>query len=160
MQNPFDAPVPGESLTSEPGAMPFEGPPEFTDPEKAIRAIMMSMFEQRKSHRLLALLESGVPVEGVVRGILFAGFMEGKWSPDLAIIIAPVVTGMIMNLADAADIDVQLQMKPKIVDNVIFDLENIREEMDEESLDDPEEDMEEETIAPPVSGGPSLIQRR
>ena len=33
--NPFDAPVPGQSLTDTPGNYPWEHPPQFTDPEEA-----------------------------------------------------------------------------------------------------------------------------
>ena len=34
------------------------------------------------------MLDSGVPVEGIVRTIVFAGFMEGKYTPDVGFILA------------------------------------------------------------------------
>ena len=33
------------------------------------------------------MLDAGVPVEALGRVLLFAGFMEGKFSPDVAFII-------------------------------------------------------------------------
>ena len=33
--NPFDSPVPGQSLTDTPGNYPWEHPPQFVDPEEA-----------------------------------------------------------------------------------------------------------------------------
>ena len=41
------------------------------------------------------MLDAGVPVEAIGRTILFAGFMEGKFSPDLAFIITEPVMKMI-----------------------------------------------------------------
>ena len=32
----FDAPIPGQSLTSEPKNAPFERPPEIVNPEEAL----------------------------------------------------------------------------------------------------------------------------
>ena len=46
------------------------------------------------------MLDAGVPVEAVVRVITFAGFMEGKFNPDVGfIIIEPL-----MNLVSAIGI--------------------------------------------------------
>ena len=41
------------------------------------------------------MLDAGVPVEAIGRTVLFGGFMEGKFSPDLAFIITEPVMKMI-----------------------------------------------------------------
>ena len=41
------------------------------------------------------MLDSGIPVEAIGRIILFSGFTEGKWNPDVAFIIAEPVMKMI-----------------------------------------------------------------
>ena len=43
--NPFDAPIPGQSLTDEPGNYPWEHPPKTTDPEE-LMLIIMETFNQ------------------------------------------------------------------------------------------------------------------
>ena len=38
--DPFDRPIPGQSLTSTPKAWPWENPPEFTDVDEAFMYII------------------------------------------------------------------------------------------------------------------------
>ena len=42
---------------------------------------------------MIYLLEAGMPVEGIARTIVFAGFMEGEFSPDLGFTLAEAVMG-------------------------------------------------------------------
>ena len=41
------------------------------------------------------MLDAGIPVEAIARVILFGGFTDGKWTPDVAFIIAEPVMKMI-----------------------------------------------------------------
>jgi hypothetical protein len=41
------------------------------------------------------MLDSGIPVEAIGRIIIFSGFIEGKWNPDVAFVIAEPVMKMI-----------------------------------------------------------------
>ena len=51
------------------------------------------------------MLSANVPAEAVVRTILFAGFTEGKFSVDTAILLAPVVLMQVVSIAKAAGIE-------------------------------------------------------
>ena len=93
--DPFDAPVPGQSLTDTPGNYPWEHPPQFTDPEEVTEYLWVTMHQKQLTEQLIGMLDAGVPVEAIGRTILFAGFMEGKFSPDLAFIITEPVMKMI-----------------------------------------------------------------
>jgi len=93
--NPFDSPVPGQSLTDTPGNYPWEHPPQFTDPEETTEYIWATLHQKELTEQLIGMLDAGVPVEAIGRTILFAGFMEGKFSPDLAFIITEPVMKMI-----------------------------------------------------------------
>jgi hypothetical protein len=44
------------------------------------------------------MLDAGIPVEALGRTILFAGFVEGKFTPDVAFIIAEPVMKMIASI--------------------------------------------------------------
>ena len=93
--NPFDSPVPGQSLTDTPGNYPWEHPPQFVDPEEVTEYIWVTLHRKELTEQLIGMLDAGVPVEAIGRTILFAGFMEGKFSPDLAFIITEPVMKMI-----------------------------------------------------------------
>jgi len=54
--------------------------------------------------QLATMLSSKVPAEAIVRTILFAGFTEGKWTVDMATLLAPVVLYQIVNIGKAAGI--------------------------------------------------------
>ena len=51
------------------------------------------------------MLDAGIPVEALGRVILFGGFVEGKFSPDVAFIIAQPVMEMIASMGVAAGVD-------------------------------------------------------
>ena len=93
--DPFDSPVPGQSLTDTPGNYPWEHPPQFTDPEEVTEYLWVTMHQKQLTEQLIGMLDAGVPVEAIGRTILFAGFMEGKFSPDIAFLITEPVMKMI-----------------------------------------------------------------
>jgi len=93
--DPFDAPVPGQSLTDTPGNYPWEHPPQFNDPEEVTEYLWVTMHQKQLTEQLIGMLDAGVPVEAIGRTILFAGFMEGKFSPDIAFLITEPVMKMI-----------------------------------------------------------------
>jgi hypothetical protein len=93
--DPFDSPVAGQSLTDTPGNYPWEHEPQFVDPEEITEYLWVTMHKKEFTEELIALLDAGVPVEAIGRTVLFGGFMEGKFSPDLAFIITEPVMKMI-----------------------------------------------------------------
>lgn len=111
--DPFSAPIPGQSLARPPGTYPFEKPPQFTDPEDAFQAILRSVTRGRAAEQLLNLLEIGIPVKAIVMSLLQGGFMEGKWSVDVALLISQPVTALIMRMAREAGIRPNLGIPPR-----------------------------------------------
>ena len=97
-ENPFDAPIPGQSLTDEPGNYPWEHPPQFTDVDEVLDRLYNTLTKPTVARQLISMLDAGVPVEAIVRVITFGGFMEGKFSPDLAFIITEPVMKMIASI--------------------------------------------------------------
>ena len=101
----FDRPVPGQSLTDEPGNYPWEHPPQYTDLREARDRIFDGMTKPENAKQLITMLASDVPVEAIVRTVLFAGFTEGKWTVDMATLLAPVVLIQIVSMAKAAKLE-------------------------------------------------------
>ena len=102
--NPFDAPVPGQSLTDNPGNYPWEHSPKHTNINEAAESIFRAITEEDAALNMLAMLKSGVPVEAIVRTLLFAGFTEGKFNPDLGLLLTPIVMSMVIAIAKKANI--------------------------------------------------------
>jgi hypothetical protein len=95
----FDAPIPGQSLTTPPGAAPYERPPQFTKPDEAAEYVFDKMTSPKNAIKLQTALENGATVESIVNTTLFAGFREGKWTPDVAAIIAKPVLYQVTAIA-------------------------------------------------------------
>ena len=93
--NPFDAPVPGQGLTDKPGNYPWEHPPQYTDTSEAADFVWEKLTQPQFAEQVIAMLDAGIPVEAIGRIIIFTGFAEGKWTPDVAFIITEPVMKMI-----------------------------------------------------------------
>ena len=102
--NPFDAPVPGESLTNTPGAAAWEHPPVHAKIEDAIEFITESLAERKNGERALTLMKTGTPIEALVKVITFSGFLEGKWSVDVAKMLEPMVGMLLAKMGTTAGI--------------------------------------------------------
>ena len=104
LENPFDAPIPGQSLTDTPGNSSWEHPPQFAKVEDAAEYIWDRLHSEEMLDQVITLLRNNVPVEALVRMVLFGGFSEGKWSPDVAILLAEIVLKQIMAIGVKAEI--------------------------------------------------------
>ena len=104
IDNIFDAPIPGQSLTDTPGNANWEHPPQFVDVDEAAEYIWDRLHTEAVLDQIITLLRNGVQVEAIVRLILFTGFSEGKWTPDVAILLAEIVLKQIMAIGVKAEI--------------------------------------------------------
>lgn len=109
MLNPFNAPIPGQSLTAEPKSRPWEKPPEISNPGKAFDFLFNSMTDERNAERLLNLLEAEVPVEALTETLLMTGVMEGKWSVDVAMMMIEPTLLTLKRMAEAAGIEIEVE---------------------------------------------------
>ena len=102
--NIFDAPTPGESLTDTPGNASWEHPPQFTDVNEAAEHIWDKLHDRNLLQQVITFLEDGIPVEALARMILFSGFAEGKWTPDVALLLSEAVFNQILAIGIRAEI--------------------------------------------------------
>lgn len=94
------------SLTNDPdNRFPFEGPPEFVKKKDALEYVFDRMIDEEVYPQLIEGLERGIPVMDTTRMILFQGFTEGKWNPDLLMLMAEPTAYIIMALAERAGVD-------------------------------------------------------
>ena len=115
--DPFDAPIPGQSLTDEPGSRPWETPPEFSDIEEAYMAMEKKLYTDKVlQEKLLRLMYSGVPVLVLVKAITMGGFQEGLWTPDMAELLNIPLTFLLPQVAIDAGIKPKLEHKGAVAE--------------------------------------------
>ena len=126
--NPFNAPIPGESLTS-PSDMPksWERPPQHSDVENAMEAIYMELTQESTLRRLLEMIVKDIPLDEIAQVVLYKGYTEGKFNPDLMLLLIEPTLYLLIAIADYGDIR----------DYVLY-----KEEVDDPDTEIPDDDVE------------------
>jgi len=162
-------PIPGESLTAEPGKFPWEKPPRIVKEDQALHYILNSTLgNESVKKEILEAIDMGMTVDTIVSGLLLNGFTEGIFSPDVAELIKIPVMKFFIQEADRAGIeDIQISNLdlPKEKDDILkLDImktlnpqkfENIiSDDFSEDDLNeiDIEEDMEDDVLEEPEQG--------
>lgn len=102
-------PIPGQSLTSNPDEpRPFEGPPEFTNFKEALDYTVVELLEPEAYLSLMGAVGDNVPILDLVMQITYVGFREGKWNPDLMMMLIEPLMYLLMALAEKADIQYRI----------------------------------------------------
>ena len=97
--------VPGQSLTNSP-EQPYkwEQPPEFVNTKEASLYVFSVLTTPETVPNLLESVANGVGVVDLASIVLYSGFLEGKWNPDLMTLLMEPTMYMIMALAEKANI--------------------------------------------------------
>jgi len=102
-------PIPGQSLTSNPDEpRPFEGQPEFTNFKKALDYTTAELLLEENYTPIVLAIADGVPITDLAMQIGYVGFREGKWNPDLMLILMEPLMYLLMALAEKADIEYRI----------------------------------------------------
>ena len=102
--------IPGQSLTANPDEpYNWERPPEFTNLEEATHSLFNTIYSPETAGNILLSINNGVGIIDLASIILYTGFLEGKWNPDLMVLLAEPTMYMIMALAEKADISYELE---------------------------------------------------
>lgn len=164
--------IPGQSLTNSPD-QPYnwEKPTEYTNPREAMLYVFETLTIPETTTNVLLSISNGVGVVDIASITLYAGFLEGKWSPDLMLLLMEPTMYMIMALAEKADIPYSLEagddeapveMSPekqlKTIESGISELDKMRQvaaqRVNPQSVPQDVREVIEETEL-----SPSLLQR-
>ena len=111
MQRSLDVgrPIPGQSLTNSP-EQPYnwEKPAEYTNPKEAMLYTFEILTEPETTANILLSISKGISVIDIASIILYQGFTEGKWNPDLMTLLMEPTMYMIMALCEKAEIKYKL----------------------------------------------------
>jgi hypothetical protein len=99
-------PIPGQSLTNDP-SQPYnwEKAPEFTNAKEAMLYVFENLTVPETTANILLSLSKGIGVIDIASITLYTGFTEGKWNPDLMMLLMEPTMYMVMALAEKAELD-------------------------------------------------------
>ena len=148
-QNPFDAPIPGQSLTNEPGNSAWEHAPQYTDPDSAMNFVMKKLGNVNMAEQILLMLKAKIPAEAITRLIVFGGFTEGKWTVDVATLITPLIMQLVVAMGMRAKIKtMRISMQDTSNGQFMKDMAN-HEVLQKKASEDIKEELEQ---MPPQEG--------
>lgn len=108
--SPFDGPIPGQSLTAEPGNAPWEKPSKFSDPMDALEAYMEKLGDEDTLDDIMDMLDIGIPVSVVAGSMLSTGVMDGIHTVDVKLLLKPLLMLQIKTLADVSGVEYKMTM--------------------------------------------------
>jgi len=115
-------PLPGQSLTSNPDERrPFESPPEFTNFKEALDYTVTELLQPEAYMSIMAAVGDDVPILDLVMQITYVGFREGKWNPDLMMMLIEPLIFVLMSLAEKAGIDYRIDSDDDDDDDTLFE---------------------------------------
>ncbi len=103
-QLPFDAPIPGQSFTSELGNRPWEKPSQYATVEDAIDFYIQRINSEDLKQPLLDVIELGIPLTSIANALQISSVMEGKHTIDVGILVLPVIVELMSLMAENSGI--------------------------------------------------------
>jgi hypothetical protein len=96
----LSAPIPGMSLTTEPGNRPWEQPPQLTKLSEVVDYYTDRLTEPELVDALMDAISNDAPVYETVMGLVNYSVMNGVHSVDTGMMASVVVVEMIKALAE------------------------------------------------------------
>ena len=95
---------PGHSLTEDNTKWAWGKPPKVVNPEQALEQAINSLKQERIQLEMVKLLLGGASIEMIVEGYLFQAFQEGRFTPDVGLLIKAPLAFYIASIAEEGNI--------------------------------------------------------
>ena len=156
----IDAPIAGQSLTSEVGGWPWEQPPQYSTVEEALEFYLPRLTEPTLQNDLMNVIEMGLPLTTIANALQQGAVMQGTHSLDVGILVMPVIMEMLAYLATERGIEFNMGTNVEVDDGpsavaVKLALKKLKAK-EGEPEDKPEEEPEN-VVEEPIGG---LMSRR
>jgi len=110
----FDAPVPGQSLVTEPKGYAWERPPQIDKVEDAMAFYMNSLGKPQIADDIFTALDEGFPLDLLIKSILTNGVMDGIHSVDISLLVHPILVELVHAKATLSGLkNIRLHAKDK-----------------------------------------------
>jgi hypothetical protein len=98
------APIPGMSLTVEPGSVPWEQPPQYVTIDDVASFYSDKLDNPEAIFELMDLLENGMPILTIVNTMVKSSIMKGFHTVDTGFLVTPIIVEIIKTLAELNDV--------------------------------------------------------
>ena len=155
----FSRPIPGQSLTHELRARPWQNPPQFSTVEESMDWYLDRFDNPELVQELLSIIESGIPLSTIANSMQLGAVLQGVHSIDVGVLVLPILIEIMKTLAEKTGTKYVMGDEPEesdrpsdaVLESALSKIKGITvEDMPEE------EDMEEETDEEPMG----LMARR
>tara|TARA_R100001443_G_scaffold17580_4_gene28105 strand:- start:8608 stop:9378 length:771 start_codon:yes stop_codon:yes gene_type:complete len=120
--------VPGASLTNDPEKpYPWEQPPQFANPREAQDYMYTLLSTPEVAADIVTALGQGISVMDLTSLFVFTGFVSGKFTPDVGLLIGEPTAYFIMGIGEMANIEYKIEDDDTDLDEFIEG--NITEEI-------------------------------
>jgi len=107
--DPFQGPIPGQSLTNNPDSkQAWEQPPKVTSVKEARELMFFEILKQENLEAVIMLMNQGLTVAKVSEMLLFIGYTKGQFNADMMMLLAEPTMYMLLALAEQVGIDVKI----------------------------------------------------
>lgn len=102
--------IPGASLTNDPDKpYPWEQPPKFANPREALDDMYYMLSQPEVAKDVATGLSNGLSVMDLTSLFIFTGFVSGKFTPDVGLLISEPTAYFIMGLGEMANIEYKIE---------------------------------------------------
>ena len=114
--------------------------------------IFDTLLEEESFDNLTKALSREVPVFDITSAILYSGFLEGKWNPDLMLLLAEPVSYMLISIGEMYglefdDMVLSADDNPS-VDDPEVQMKTFQQAMEKAKLSTMEKDFKKENVLP------------
>ena len=145
-------PIPGQSLTHELRARPWQNPPQFTTVEESMDWYLERFDNPEIVQELLSVMESGVPISTIANSMQLGAVLQGVHSIDVGMLVMPILIEIMKTLAEKTDTKYVMGDEPEetdrasdaVLDSAVNKIKGMNlKDMPEEEMMEEEEPQEE-----------------
>ena len=106
MVDPFNKPIPGQSLTNgDETQHAWDKPPKFVTVKDALDDIFYGLMERERLISLVSIMAEGIfDITTMAQIVLEKGWRDGKWNTELLLLLAEPVMIILMAISEKAGI--------------------------------------------------------
>ena len=109
-------PVPGQSLTHEVRARPWQNPPQFNTVEESMDWYLERFDNPELVEEMLSIIENKEPLSVIANSMQLGAVLQGVHSIDVGVLITPIIIEILRTLAEKTDTDYVIGDEPEDTD--------------------------------------------
>lgn len=116
MANPnmfLSAPIAGQSLTVEPGSVPWEQPPQYVKLEDVVNYYTNKIDDPEIIMDILEVVKRDIPILTLVNTLTKSAVMNGYHTVDVGYLVTPILVEMIKTIAELNDVTYVISAEEK-----------------------------------------------